>query len=496
MAEERRYILAIDQGTTSTRALIFDDKGAVVKLAQKELTLHTPHSGWVEQDANDIWQDTVSVCNEAMEGFEGEVAAIGITNQRETTILWDKATGKPIHNAIVWQDRRTASFCQELKEKGKEAEVTEITGLLLDPYFSASKIGWILSQNEEWLEKAKKGEILFGTVETYLIWKLSGGKAHKTDISNASRTLLMEVEKGIWSEEMCALFSVPPTILPEICDNIHEFAAVNCDEVQALKGIMIRGCAGDQQAALFGQACFEKGMIKSTYGTGCFALMNMGAECERSKNKLLTSVAWQIEGVKTFALEGSIFVAGAAVQFLRDNLGLIAHASETQDLAESLEDTDGVYFVPALTGLGAPYWDADARGAILGLSRGTSKAHIVKAALDAQAYQTQDLLSAMAADSGVALKEMRVDGGLVANDYVVQKIADISGLQIRTPENQEATAWGAAAMAGIGANIFSGLEDISKLWREKQEFSPQIDKAAREAAYKGWMKAVGRVTSL
>jgi glycerol kinase len=493
MSGDKRYILAIDQGTTSTRALIFDECGEVVKLSQKELTLYTPQSGWVEQDVQDIWNDTVCVCNDVLAGFEGQISAIGITNQRETTIIWDKNTGKAVHNAIVWQDRRTVLECQQLKDEGREAQVIDISGLLLDPYFSASKIKWILAQNEQWREKAQNGELLFGTVETYLIWKLSSGQVHKTDISNASRTLLMDVEAGQWSEELCALFDVPKVMLPEICDNIHEFASVDCDEIAALSGVKVMGCAGDQQAALFGQACFEKGMIKSTYGTGCFALMNMGQEAKRSENKLLTSVAWRFDGQTTYALEGSIFVAGAAVQFLRDNLGLIEHANETQALAESLDDTDGVYFVPALTGLGAPYWYADARGAVMGLSRGTTKAHIVKATLDAQAYQTQDLLSAMAADSGATLTEMRVDGGLSANDYVVQKIADITGLQIRKPANQEATAWGAAAMAGIGVGVFAGTEDISELWQQKQSFSPALDESSKNIMYAQWRENVGRL---
>lgn len=495
-AEAERFILAIDQGTTSTRALIFDEKANIVNMAQKELTLHTPHSGWIEQDAADIWRDVVEVCKEVVADFTGKIACIGITNQRETTIIWDKNTGEPIYNAIVWQDRRTADLCQKLKEQGLEEKVSDVTGLLLDPYFSASKIGWVLSQNEGWQKRARQGELLFGTVETYLIWKLSGGKVHKTDISNASRTLIMEIDTGHWSAEMMDIFDVPQEMLPEICDNIHDFAVVNCPELRELHGITISGCAGDQQAALFGQSCFERGMIKSTYGTGCFALMNMGEEAKRSKNKLLTTVAWRINGQVTYALEGGIFVAGAAVQFLRDNLGIIAHASETKDLAESLDSTDGVFFVPALTGLGAPYWDANARGALLGLSRGTNKAHIVKATLDAQAYQTRDLLGAMAQDSDITLKEMRVDGGLVVNDYIVQKIADITGLKIRKPFNSEATAWGAAAMAGLGANIFNDLGDINHLWREKQSFIPQVNSVAVECEYKSWLDAVSRVRSI
>jgi glycerol kinase len=493
MSEDRQYILSIDQGTSSTRAILFDDQGHIVRIAQKELDVLTPHDGWVEQDANQIWYDVIAVCNELMNGGDEVPVTIGITNQRETTIVWDKNTGKPMYNAIVWQDRRTSAFCNQLKHDGKEEQIQSITGLVVDPYFSATKIRWILDQSPEGQERAERGDLLFGTVESYLIWKLSNGQDHKTDVTNACRTMLMNTRDGEWSDDMCELFNIPKKMLPKIEENTAHFTNVRCDDIQILKDITVHGCAGDQQAALFGQACFQKGMIKSTYGTGCFALVNVGEDYVESSHNLLSTIAWAHDGETIFALEGSIFVAGAAIQFLRDNLEFIEDAKETEEIALSVEDTAGVYFVPALTGLGAPHWSANTRGAIFGLNRGTGKAHIVRATLDAQAYQTKDLLDAMAQDMSENISEMRVDGGLVRNGYICETIAKICNVNLRLSSHVEAPAWGAASLAGLGIGLYKSLDEIEALWQSAETYQPneaQSDSNSECYDYDQWKNYV------
>ncbi|MAH04659.1 MAG: glycerol kinase [Alphaproteobacteria bacterium] len=490
----KKAIIAIDQGTTSSRSIAFSEDGAILALAQKELTLHYPNKGWVEQNANDIWQDTLWALKDVIAQAEGqgyEAAVIGITNQRETTIIWDRNTGKPIYNAIVWQDRRTAEYCQKLKDTGAEADITEKTGLLLDPYFSASKVAWILDHVDGARAKADAGQLAFGTVDSFILWHLTGGDVHATDATNASRTMLMNIQTGAWDDDLLALFNIPRSLLPEIRDNIGHFG--DAAENVIGKTIAIGGIAGDQQAALIGQACFDTGMVKSTYGTGCFVLMNIGDEFKISKNKLLTTVAYQIDGQITYALEGSIFVAGAAIQWLRDNAEFFAHASESEALALSVSDNNGVYFVPAFTGLGAPYWAPDAKAAILGLSRESNKAHITRAALEAQAYQTQDLMSAFAADSGVDIGTLRCDGGLVANNFVCQYLADILNKAVELPEVTETTALGAAYLAGVYAGIYSGLDDVAARWACAKSYSPSIMADKRQVALDGWAQAVGKV---
>ena len=503
-------ILALDQGTTSSRAMLFGTDGSVKGLEQQDLPLKTPHSGWVEQDGMQIVRDTLS-CAEALIK-DTKPAAIGITNQRETTLIWDRETGKPIYNAIVWQDRRTAGICEELKtveswdeiprrntaataarpfgrprggvEQSEtavsdiESEFTNKTGLLLDPYFSATKIAWILDHVDGARARAEAGKLAFGTVETWLIWHLSGGQVHKTDATNAARTALMNIQTGEWDEELLRLFRIPEAVLPEIVDNTHDFGTWN--------GIPIAASVGDQQGASVGQACFEPGMMKSTYGTGCFALVTIGPNFKQSENRLLTTIASRINGHTEYALEGSIFVAGAAIQFLRDNLGFFEKSSETEAMALSVPDSDGVVFVPALTGLGAPYWNPDVRGAIFGLSRGTTPAHITRAALEAQAYQTRDLMDAMRADSGVDIDTMRVDGGLVANNFVCQTLADETGCRVERPVNTECTAWGAASLAMIQKGL-ADQASLSTLWRGERVFKPD---PSADSGYGHWQKAV------
>ena len=482
-------LLAIDQGTTSSRVILFDTKGAVVDVAQKELTLHTPEKGWVEQDANDIWRDTLWCLGEIAERRDMQaVKACGITNQRETTIVWDKETGEPFYNAIVWQDRRTAEYCAELKEQGYEDTIRAKTGLLLDPYFSATKIKWILDNVEGARDRAEVGEILFGTVECFLLWHLTGGKAHVSDASNAARTMLFNVCTQEWDDELLTLFDIPKTILPKVSDNAADFGAI---DVQHIPGdIPIGGMAGDQQAALIGQGCFAPGMVKSTYGTGCFALMNVGAEFKESQNRLLTTVGYRLGGDVTYALEGSIFVAGAAVQWLRDNVQFFEDAKESETLATSVTDNNGVYFVPAFTGLGAPYWDADAKALICGLSRESNAAHITRAALEAQGYQSRDLIDAMAVDAGQDIVTIRVDGGLVANGFMCQFLADMVDAQIDVPKVHEATAWGAAALAGLQVGVFKDLDDIAALWQCDVSYMPSMDEAKRGVLYDGCKHAV------
>lgn len=476
------FILAIDQGTTSSRAVVFDKDGKVYQSAQKELPLITPHSGWVEQDAQQIIDDSIACAKEVMQ--DRSFAGIGITNQRETTIIWDKRTGKAIYNAIVWQDRRTAEFCNLLKSKGHESMVSETTGLLLDPYFSATKIAWILDHMDGARADAEAGHLAFGTVDSYLIWHLTDGKVHATDVTNASRTAIYNIQTLQWDQELLDLFDIPASLLPEVKDNIADYGSWN--------GIAIRAIAGDQQSAAIGQACFEPGMLKSTYGTGCFALMTMGSQFKPSKNRLLTTIASRIDGKVTYALEGSIFVAGAAIQFLRDNLDFFDDAAQSEVMADSVDCSDGVVFVPALTGLGAPYWNPDVRGAIFGLSRGTTAAHITRAALEAQAFQTRDLITAMREDSGLDLSTIRVDGGLANNNFVCQAIANQSSALVQRPDSTETTIWGSAALAACGAGL-SDLKTLSDIWSCAEEFTPNPDQRA-EDDYALWQDSIQRLS--
>ena len=484
-------LLAIDQGTTSSRAMLFTSQGEIAAVRQQELTLSYPQSGWVEQDPEALWQDTLQVCRDVLQATPSamsDTVAIGITNQRETTVVWDKQSGEPVYHAIVWQDRRTAAVCDELIAQGKEAVVSAKTGLLLDPYFSATKIAWILDNVEGARKKAEAGQLLFGTIDTFLLWRLTEGKVHATDATNASRTLLLNIATVEWDDELLALFNIPRAMLPEVRDNVSDFGIA----AKSLLGVDLPICAmiGDQQAALVGQACFEKGMIKSTYGTGCFMLMNVGAEPVASTQRLVTTIGYRLNGTTTYALEGSIFIAGAAIQWLRDGLALFDHASKSEAMADSLERNDGVYFVPALTGLGAPYWRPDVRGAIVGLGRDTSSAHIARAALEAQAYQTRDLVVAMKADIDASLAVIRADGGLVANQFVCQFLADILQVDIEVPAVTEATAWGAASLAGIGVGVFAGTEDIACVWHKQQSYVPVMLNDDADTLYAGWQQAV------
>lgn len=482
--------LAIDQGTTSSRAIIFNDKGDMLETSQKELRLYYPQNGWVEQNADEIWQDTYACIKDVLKKHP-DCKAFGITNQRETTILWDRRNGEPVYNAIVWQDRRTAEYCASLRSRGHEEMVTDKTGLLLDPYFSATKIKWILDHVEGVRHLAEEGDLAFGTVDCYLIWKLTNGARHVTDATNASRTMLFNVRTNTWDQELLDLFGIPETILPEVLDNVAEFGTTSAGLFT--KQYQILGVAGDQQAALIGQACFEKGMVKSTYGTGCFALMNIGHDYKKSENKLLTSIGYRLNGQTTYVLEGSIFIAGAAIQFLRDNMGFFSNASESEALANSVEGTHGVYFIPAFTGLGAPYWNPDARGAIIGLTRDTTRAHITRAALEAQAYQTKDLMEAFEKDTGVAPSVLRVDGGLVANRFMVQFLSDILETPVDVPSCRETTALGAAYLAALGAGVFLSTKDITKNWSCADHFDPEMDHQNVSSKYAGWQKAIGRI---
>lgn len=476
-------ILAIDQGTTSTRALVFDAKGNIQALAQRELKLFTPENGWVEQDPEMIWADTLAVCHEALAKSDiKRIAGIGITNQRETTIVWDRKTGKPIYNAIVWQDRRTADICNTLNAD----QVQKATGLLCDPYFSGTKLRWILDNVPGARAKANAGELAFGTIDSFLLWRLTGGKVHATDATNASRTLLFNIHTQKWDADLCKALDVPASMLPDVRDSGSDFGAAE------MFNLPIRAILGDQQAALFGQACFTPGMVKSTYGTGCFALMNTGEKAVQSKNRLLTTVAWRLNGKTTYAIEGSIFVAGAAVQFLRDNLNIIREASESEALASSVPDAGGVIFVPALTGLGAPYWDPHARGTIFGLTRGTTTAHIARATLQAQAFQTRDLMEAMAKDATLTPATLRIDGGLARNDLVCGMIASQLNCVVERPKVTETTAWGAAALAGLQAGLFKDQEQLAKLWCSEAQFHP-AEKSYSDENYAEWKNAVRRI---
>ncbi len=488
------HILAIDQGTTSSRAIVFDKAGDMIASAQQEFPQIYPASGWVEHDPEAIWETTLKVCREALAKAEArgaQVSAIGITNQRETTLLWDRDTGKAVHNAIVWQDRRTAEYCASLKDMGHEPGITRKTGLILDPYFSATKLHWLLHNVPGARERAQRGELAFGTVDSFLLWRLTKGRVHATDATNASRTLLFNIHSQQWDRSLLALFDVPAAVLPEVKDSAAEFGET--DPEWFGRPIPILGIAGDQQAALVGQACFEPGMVKSTYGTGCFALLNTGTTPVASRNRLLTTVAYRCNGRTVYALEGSIFVAGAAVQWLRDGLGLIRSAAETEALAASLGSNRGVYFVPAFTGLGTPYWDPLARGAIFGLTRDTGVAHIVRAALESVCYQTRDLLAAMAHDSATNPSALRVDGGMTANDWLLQCLADIADTPVDRPRVIETTALGAACLAGLQAGIYRSLDDLRDHWRADARFLPKLDKAQRDKLIQGWEKAVSRV---
>lgn len=489
-------ILAIDQGTTSTRSIMFDRDGSPLSIAQLEFDQIYPQSGWVEHNPEDIWRTTVAVTKAVLDECRQKgvsPSSLGITNQRETTVIWERATGKPIHNAIVWQDRRTADLCLSLKEAGRDALVQERTGLLIDPYFSATKISWMLDKVAGARKAAERGELAFGTIDTFLLWRLTGGKVHATDVSNASRTMLYNIHTHQWDPELLELFGVPSKLLPEALDNVADFGSTDLDLFGA--SIPIAGVAGDQQAAAIGQACFKPGMIKSTYGTGCFVLLNTGAEPVRSRNRMLTTIAYRIGGETTYALEGSIFIAGAAVQWLRDALRLIGHAAETEHLAASIADTEGVYLVPAFTGLGAPYWDPKARGALLGLTRDTGIKHVVRAALESVCYQTKDLMDAMADDGASNPTRLRIDGGMAANNWVMQFLADILQLPVERPVVTETTALGAAYLAGLGSGLYKSIEDVSHHWMCDQIVEPDMDASVSGRLYQGWREAVKRVRS-
>ncbi len=483
------YILAIDQGTTSSRAILFSKAGDIAAVSQKELTLHYPNKGWVEQDANDIWADTLSCCRDVT-GHAGlhPIAGIGITNQRETTVIWDRKTGKPVYNAIVWQDRRTADYCAKLKGQGHEAAVAAKTGLLLDPYFSATKINWILDNVEGVRARAEQGDLAFGTIDCFLLWHLTGGKVHATDATNAARTMLYNIVTQKWDDDLLKLFDIPRSLLPAVKDNAAAFGETLPELLG--KSYTIGGMAGDQQAALIGQCCFDHGMVKSTYGTGCFALMNIGGDFKQSQNRLLTTTAYRLDGKTTYAIEGAIFVAGAAIQWLRDNLGILKDAAESETLACSVPDNNGVYFVPAFTGLGAPYWNPHARASISGLSRESTKAHIARAALEAQAYQTLDLMDAMAKDGGHDPKTIRADGGLVSNGFMCQFLADMIGKPVEVPRVHETTALGAAYLAGLQCGVYQGFEDLTRNWTLEKHYDPAMDAASRNDLYTGWKRAV------
>ncbi len=492
----KQYLLAMDQGTTSCRAIVFSASGEMVSTAQKEFTQYFPADGWVEHDPTEIWATQIGVAHEAMAkvGLDSEdIAAIGITNQRETTIVWDKHTGKPIYNAIVWQCRRTADYCESLTAQGYGDTVRAKTGLLIDSYFSATKVRWILQNVPGAMEKAERGDLLFGTVDTWLIWMLTGGKVHATDPSNAARTMLYNIHDLTWDKELLALFGIPACMLPKVLPSSGVFGYTK----PALFGteVPIAGVAGDQQAALFGQCCFDKGDVKNTYGTGGFMLMNTGSTPVTSQNGLVTSIAWQIGDVTQYVLEGSVFICGAAVQWLRDGLGLVKSSADTERLAASVPDNGGVYFVPAFVGLGAPYWDPYARGSITGLTRATTKAHIVRATLEAMAYQTADVLDVMEREVGAKVNALKVDGGASANGFLLQFQADVTGKQIVRPACIETTALGAACLAGLAVGVYGSLEHIRSIYHTDAQFAPAMTEQQRAALYKGWKNAIGRTLS-
>ncbi|MDK2779555.1 MAG: glycerol kinase GlpK [Pseudomonadota bacterium] len=492
-----RYLLSFDQGTTSSRAIIFSEDGRILASGQYEFTQHFPQPGWVEHEPQEIWNTTLTAARDALQlaGLQAaDIAVAGITNQRETTLVWDRHSGEPVYNAIVWQDRRTASFCQQLKQDDAQLEerIAGKTGLLLDPYFSATKLAWILDHVDGVRERAERGELVFGTVDTYLLWQMTAGREHLTDATNASRTMLFNIHDQCWDEELLALFRIPPSMLPEVRDSAADFGVMTADLLGA--EIPLGGVAGDQQAALIGQACFHPGMAKSTYGTGCFMIVNTGDNIVRSANRLLTTIAYRTEGKPVYAVEGSIFMAGATIQWIRDGLQLIRSACETEPLAQETGYENPVYMVPAFTGLGAPYWDPQARGAILGLSRDTGIKEIVTAGLQAVCYQTRDLIEAMQQD-GIRPAELRVDGGMVVNTWLVQFLADILGLPITCPAVTETTALGAAFLAGLQAGIYHSFSDVEGLWQHDRAYQPQLSSEQRERLYAGWLEAVQRVRS-
>lgn len=486
-----QYILSLDQGTTSSRAIIFNKQGAIIALAQKEFTQYFPQPGWVEHDANEIWSTQLGVAAEAISqaGLSVEnIAAIGITNQRETTVVWERATGKPVYNAIVWQDRRTAAFCDELKRKQLDSLIKQKTGLVIDAYFSATKVKWILDNVEGARKKAENGELCFGTIDTWLLWNLTKGQIHATDVSNASRTMLCNINTLQWDGELEKIFNIPGSMLPQIRSSSEVYG--NTQNILSAKNIPITGIAGDQQAALFGQMCTQPGMVKNTYGTGCFMLMNTGEQLVSSTHNLLTTVAWKVNGITHYALEGSVFIAGAVVQWLRDGLGIINKSAEVEELAAKVNSNEGVYFVPAFTGLGAPHWNQDARGTIVGLTRGSNASHIARAALESIAYQTMDVLKAMEADSGISIKELRVDGGATANDLLMQFQSDILNTRVLRPTITETTALGAAYLAGLAVGYWKSIEDIQQQWMIDKTFSPTMDESKKNELTLGWQRAV------
>lgn len=490
----KKYIMALDQGTTSSRAIIFDNESNIIAVSQKEFTQIFPKPGWVEHNAEEIWGTQIGVAAEAIAKaglHPSDIAGIGITNQRETTVVWDKNTGKPVYNAIVWQSRQTASICDDLKAKGLEQTFRKKTGLVVDAYFSGTKVKWILDNVPGVRERADKCELLFGTIDTWLIWKLTGGKVHVTDYSNASRTLMYNIHELKWDPELLEALTVPACLLPEVRPSSEVYGHTD-PEVFLGASVPVSGAAGDQQAALFGQTCFEAGMAKNTYGTGCFMLMNTGSKLYESNNGLLTTIAWGLDGKVEYALEGSIFVAGSAIQWLRDGLRMIEDAPDSEYVAGKVKGTDGVYVVPAFVGLGAPYWDMKARGAIFGLTRGTKRAHIVRATLDSMAYQTKDVLSAMEADSGIKLQALKVDGGAVANNILMQFQADVLGVPVDRPQITETTALGAAYLAGLAVGVWNSKEDLVSSWQLNRSFAPEMEAEEATKLYSGWQKAVKR----
>ncbi|KAA0758514.1 glycerol kinase [Bacillus wiedmannii] len=488
----KKYILSLDQGTTSSRAILFNKKGEIVHSAQKEFTQHFPKPGWVEHNAQEIWGSILAViatCLSEADVKPEQIAGIGITNQRETAVVWDKTTGKPIYNAIVWQSRQTVEICDELKEKGYSEMVREKTGLLIDAYFSGTKVKWILDNVEGAREKAENGDLLFGTIDTWLVWKLSGGKAHVTDYSNASRTLMFNIHDLQWDDELLDMLTVPKSMLPEVRPS-SEIYGETIDYHFFGQNIPIAGVAGDQQAALFGQACFGEGMAKNTYGTGCFMLMNTGEKAVASEHGLLTTIAWGIDGKVNYALEGSIFVAGSAIQWLRDGMRMFKDASESEVYASRVASTDGVYVVPAFVGLGTPYWDSEVRGAMFGVTRGTTKEHFIRATLESLAYQTKDVLCAMEADSGIELKTLRVDGGAVKNNFLMKFQSDILDVPVERPVINETTALGAAYLAGLAVGYWKNQDEIKEQWHMDKRFEPTMEAETSEELYAGWKKAI------
>ncbi len=492
-----KYVLAIDQGTTSSRAILFDENLNINSIGQEEFPQHYPISGWVEHDPEDLWNSTVSACRMALTkalANTADIVAVGITNQRETTLVWDRETGIPIYNAIVWQDRRTAELCSSLKAAGHEEMVTQKTGLLLDPYFSGSKISWLLDNVEGARQKADLGKLAFGTVDSFLLWRFTNGKAHVTDATNASRTMLYDIRQGDWSDDLLQLFRAPRSMMPDVYDCTSNFAKIDANIFG--KEMQVSGVAGDQQAATIGQACFEPGMMKSTYGTGCFALMNTGETPVHSNNRILTTVAYRLKGKTTYALEGSIFIAGAAVQWLRDALGLIKTAQHSSELAAIADDTQNVILVPAFVGLGAPYWDADCRGAIFGLTRNSGPAELSRAVLESVCYQTRDLMDAMIKDWGTKAKTvLRVDGGMVVSDWTMQRLSDLLNASVDRPKILETTALGAAYLAGMHHDFYPEPETFSKQWSRDRRFTPQMSAIKREEKYMAWKNAVSRTLS-